>query len=385
MSRLGESKLKVLTIIGARPQFIKAIALNKEFLQRDIEEVLVHTGQHYDQDMSEVFFQELGIPAPRYNLGIADCSHGEMTGRMVSEIEKVLQEEKPSVLLVYGDTNSTMAAAIAASKLSIPIAHVESGLRSFDRQMPEEINRVVTDHISQYLFCPTEIAINNLQKEGVYTSNPIKQQVFEVGDVMYDTFKLVEGRITEKQLEPFSVSPQEFALATIHRPSNTDHPEVLQQTINWLDFVSNNYKRVVFPMHPRTKARVKKFDIKIPDSIKVVTPLSYTQTLAMLKFSFCTITDSGGMQKEALWAKSPCVTVRNTTEWTETVDQGFNFLVGNDEKKFKKALEQIESVDFNSEKYNKLLVSYGKGLAAKKIVEILIDQLSTTINTEQGL
>jgi UDP-GlcNAc3NAcA epimerase len=326
--------MKIVTIIGARPQFIKAATVSRAIAeynkaltkgQERIEEVLVHTGQHYDENMSDVFFEELDIPQPDYHLGIGSANHGAQTGRMLEEIEKVLLKEEPDRVLVYGDTNSTLAGALAAAKLNISVAHVEAGLRSFNRQMPEEINRVLTDHIADMLFAPTQASVVNLKNEGIS-----EDKVFLVGDVMYDA-ALYYGKLAAEKsriLERYQLQPRQYILATIHRAENTDAPERLRAIFKGLCQVARDIQ-VVLPLHPRTrKALIKEglYDI-VFDSITVTPPVGYLD-MVMLEQNACLIaTDSGGVQKEAYFYRVPCVTLREETEWVELVDTGWNVLV----------------------------------------------------------
>lgn len=318
---------RIVTIVGARPQFIKAAAVSRTIRDNyagKIEEVLVHTGQHYDENMSKVFFDELDIPHPRYNLEISGGSHGAMTGRMLEAVEKVLLEEKPEWVLIYGDTNSTLAGALAAAKLHIPVAHVEAGLRSFNMRMPEEINRILSDRISTLLFCPTETAVQNLKAEGITSG------VHNVGDVMYDIALYYRDRAKRqsKILSDLKLAERGFALATCHRAENTDDPERLGEIVAALAEVAENMP-VVFPLHPRTRKLVDDYGLKHHlDGVKVVEPLPFLDMVALEQAAKVILTDSGGVQKEAFFYGVPCVTMRDETEWVETVEQGWNQLVG---------------------------------------------------------
>jgi UDP-GlcNAc3NAcA epimerase len=355
--------MKVVTILGARPQFIKAATISLVFSENSVTEVLLHTGQHYDQNMSEVFFQELGIPEPRYNLGINAASHGSMTGRMLEQIEKILLEEKPDYVLVYGDTNSTLAGALAASKLHIPIAHVEAGLRSFNRKMPEEINRVLTDHISDLLFAPTRNCIVNLKAEG------ISKGVYHTGDVMYDA-ALLFGKISDKKskiIKKLQIEAKCFYLATVHRPENTDNPDRLRSILNALLFLNEKIP-VVLPLHPRTAKIIDQLNLnKNADRLCIIPPLSYLDMVALEKNTRAVITDSGGVQKEAYFHGVPCITLRDETEWTETVDAGWNSIVGSD---FDQIIYAVQHA-----KVGRPIAEYGNGDAAENIVKILLNQL----------
>lgn len=318
-------KNKIISIIGARPQFIKYAPLSNE-LRKNYKEILIHTGQHYDQKMSDIFFDQLDIPNPDYNLGIGSGSHGYQTGNMLIEIEKILKKEKPGLVLVYGDTNSTIAGALAASKLQIKIAHIEAGLRSFDRDMPEEINRLITDHISNILFCPTKTAVNNLENEG------ISNGTYLVGDVMVDSLEQNRkvAEITSKIVETIGVIKGNYLVVTIHRANNTDNKENLYSIIKALEELD---KIIIFPVHPRTAKSIHKYGLKIPPNIKMVEPLGYIDMIALMIGAEKIITDSGGIQKEAYILRRPCITLRNNTEWVETLEGGWNILVGADKKK----------------------------------------------------
>ena len=354
--------MKIMSIIGARPQFIKCAPVSKE-IRKNNKEIIVHTGQHYDKTMSNLFFNELKIPKPDYNLGVGSGSHGYQTGKMLIKIEKVLFKEKPDFVLVYGDTNTTLAGALATVKLHIPIGHIESGLRSFDKKMPEEINRIVSDHISNILFAPTENAVINLNKEG------IKNGVFQVGDVMYDALvrniKIAEGKL--KILSKFKIEPKQYFLATIHRPSNTDNKKNLK---NILSAFSKIEETIIFPIHPRTVKFIKNHNLidKIGKNVIITEPLGYQDFITLEKNAKKIFTDSGGVQKEAYFLKIPCITLRENTEWIETVKDGWNILVGSDKSKIIDAC-----INFNpTGKQNNY---FGKGEASKKIRKIIEDYL----------
>ncbi len=321
--------MKIVSIVGARPQFIKAAPVSAT-LRQSFTEILVHTGQHYDHGMSAVFFQELGIPEPEYNLGIGSGSHGQQTGQMLAAIEAVLLQEKPDWLLVYGDTNSTLAGALAAAKLHIPIAHVEAGLRSYNRTMPEEINRVLTDHCSNLLFCPTQTAVDNLASEGIH------QGVHQVGDVMVDALYYFLPKAEQSPiLNQHSLTSGDYVLATIHRASNTDTAEALAQV---LDCLAQSAWPVVWPIHPRTAAALHRFALTPPPNVRLIPPVGYLEMLALEKQARFILTDSGGVQKEAYIFAVPCITLREDTEWVETVAQGWNTLTGADAAKVREAL-----------------------------------------------
>ncbi|MBS0189838.1 MAG: UDP-N-acetylglucosamine 2-epimerase (non-hydrolyzing) [Phycisphaerales bacterium] len=320
----------VVTIVGARPQFIKAAAVSRAIARMagsPLRELLVHTGQHHDENMSEVFFRELSIPAPALNLGIAGGTHGRMTGRMLEEIEKALVEHKPDWLLIYGDTNSTLAGALAASKLHIPVAHVEAGLRSFDRRMPEEVNRVVADHLSTLLFAPTDVAVQNLRTEGI-----VGDKVRRVGDVMFDVMLFYRDVAARQStiLQRLELVPKTFVLATVHRAENTDDPARLRSILGGLAAISEKHT-VVLPIHPRTRAAISaRSDFKFPPGLRVIDPVGYLDMLSLEWNAGLIATDSGGVQKEAFFASVPCITLRDNTEWVELIHSGANVLVGAD-------------------------------------------------------
>ncbi|MCK5311753.1 MAG: UDP-N-acetylglucosamine 2-epimerase (non-hydrolyzing) [Desulfobacteraceae bacterium] len=351
--------MKIVTIIGARPQFIKAATVSSLLSKKSVTEILLHTGQHFDQNMSAIFFQELGIPEPKYNLGINAANHGSMTGKMLGQIEKILLNEKPDYVLVYGDTNSTLAGALAASKLHIPVAHVEAGLRSFNRKMPEEINRVLTDHISDLLFAPTHTGIKNLKTEGIVSG------VYHTGDVMYDA-ALLFGKISDsksKILEELQIKTRQYYLTTIHRAENTDNPERLKSIFDALLFINEKIS-VVLPLHPRTEKIIDKLSLKKKvENLCLTQPLSYLDMVTLEKNAKAIITDSGGVQKEAYFHNVPCITLRDETEWTETVDAGWNSIVGSDLNKIVHAVQHAQK--------GRPIAEYGNGNAAKNIVEIL--------------
>ncbi len=320
--------MKIVTIVGARPQFIKASPVSKALAQAGHQELLVHTGQHYDHKMSQVFFDQMSIPKPYKNLEVGSGPHGQQTALMLERIEQLLLQEKPDRMLVYGDTNSTLAGALAACKLQIPIAHVEAGLRSYNRQMPEEHNRVLTDHCSDLLFCPTQTAIDNLAKEGM--QNGVKL----VGDTMYDAvlqFTEIANQHSTA-LRDLDLTPKQYVLATVHRAYNTDVPENLRSIMSALVQLGLT---VVFPVHPRTRARLDALDGHAPDTptIKMVEPVSYLDMLVLEQNAKLILTDSGGMQKEAYFFGVPCVTLRPETEWVETVDAGWNVIADTDPEK----------------------------------------------------
>lgn len=318
--------LKIITIVGARPQFIKAAAVSREILKHPekIEEVMIHTGQHYDPNMSQVFFDELEIPPPKYNLEISGVGHGAMTGRMLEGIENILLSEKPDWVLIYGDTNSTLAGALAASKLHIPVAHVEAGLRSFNMRMPEEINRILSDRVSTLLLCPTQSAVDNLAQEGITLG------VRNVGDVMYDVALYYRERARQQStiLQDLNLAADSFVLTTCHRAENTDDPARLGAILLALDSLSSQ-RPVVLPLHPRTRKLIGDYGLsRYLDKLTVTEPLPFLDMIALEQAATVILTDSGGVQKEAFFYGVPCITMRDETEWVETVDLGWNQLVG---------------------------------------------------------
>ena len=317
--------MRILSIVGARPQFVKVAAVSAAAAgQPDLDHVIVHTGQHYDPEMSGSFFRDLAIPEPKYNLGIGSGQHGVQTGAMMQALDPVLEAERPDWVLVYGDTNSTLAAAVNAAKLHLPVAHVEAGLRSYNRRMPEELNRVVADHVSDLLLCPTEAAVRNLEKEG------LGERAVMTGDVMYDAALLFRGRAGQHDGALAARYRQgEFALATIHRAENTDDPETLARILNALDEVARSICPVVFPAHPRTRKAMAALGW-IPAAVQVVEPVGYLEMTLLEGRARLILTDSGGVQKEAYFARVPCITLRNETEWPETLAHGCNTLAGSD-------------------------------------------------------
>jgi UDP-GlcNAc3NAcA epimerase len=363
--------MKIVTIVGARPQFIKAAPVSRAIRDHNqkektprITELLVHTGQHYDHGMSQIFFDELEISEPDLNLGVGSGSHGWQTGQMLMRIEKVLLQEKPDYVMVYGDTNSTLAGALAAVKLPIPVAHVEAGLRSFNREMPEEHNRIVADHCSDLLFCPTQTAVDNLAREGITTG------VHLVGDTMYDAV-LQFSSIARKRstiLEELDVEPKTYLLTTIHRPYNTDIPENLQ---NIFQAFAELGEVIVFPVHPRTSKKITDLESQfpqqlIPGNVKVIEPVGYLDMLVLEENARLILTDSGGMQKEAYFFGVPCITLRPETEWVETVETGWNVVTGADISSIVEGYQRA----INSP-LTKRLDLYGDGRAGEKIVHLL--------------
>jgi UDP-GlcNAc3NAcA epimerase len=352
--------MKILTVVGARPQFIKAAVVSRAIGQDgSIQEVIVHTGQHYDENMSNVFFSQLGIPRPHYQCNVNSGSHGSMTGRMLEEIELIIFKEKPERVLVYGDTNSTLAGALAAAKLSIPVAHVEAGLRSFNMRMPEEINRILTDQISDMLLCPTEAAVKNLEREG-FNNKPVRY--LNVGDVMQDCAML----FTEYATEPKGIDVRgDFVLATFHRAENTDKKERLVTIVKALNHVHRHVAPVVLPLHPRTRAALNRHNLDLLAT--VIDPVGYFEMLWLLKNSSLVMTDSGGLQKEAFFFSKYCVTLRDQTEWIELVENEVNSLVGADFEAIILAAEK----NINA-KMNVRACLYGSGNASGVIVRNLV-------------
>ncbi|XUO83181.1 UDP-N-acetylglucosamine 2-epimerase (non-hydrolyzing) [Halomonas sp. KM007] len=349
--------MKILTIIGARPQFIKASVVSRAIQQTDgIEEIMLHTGQHFDANMSDIFFDQLGIPRPHHLLNIHGGTHGDMTGRMLIEIEKVLLLEEPDCVLVYGDTNSTLAGALAAAKLHIPVAHVEAGLRSFNMRMPEEVNRILTDQISDLLFCPTDTAVRNLESEG-FAHKPA--QVLQVGDVMQDAALF----FAQRAVRPADLGVVgNFVLGTLHRAENTDDPERLSAIVSALNQVHQELAPVVLPLHPRTRAAIDRAGLSL--EVHVIDPVGYFEMVWLLNHCGLVLTDSGGVQKEAFFFGKACVTLRDQTEWVELVDDaGANELVGADKERIVAAARQHfgRRVEDRHE-------MYGGGRAAERIV-----------------
>jgi UDP-GlcNAc3NAcA epimerase len=365
--------MKILTIVGARPQFIKAAVVsraianfNKKASDREhIEEVLVHTGQHYDANMSDVFFREMQIPKPSYHLGIGGGAHGAMTGRMLEALESLLIKESPDLVLVYGDTNSTLAGALAAAKLHIPVAHVEAGLRSFNMSMPEEINRILTDRVSQWLFCPTETAVINLQKEGAaYWS---KAEVHNVGDVMYDAALFYRERAKPGSNVSGLLNQYQdgFYLATVHRQENTDDVNRLRNIMTALEEIAERVP-VILPLHPRTRKYLNKTELHL-QNICFIEPVGYFDMVCLLDQCWAVFTDSGGVQKEAYFFDKPCITLREETEWVELVEHGFNLLVGADKDRI------VDAEQYFLNKFRDFSIPlYGDGNAGDKIIELII-------------
>jgi UDP-GlcNAc3NAcA epimerase len=352
--------MKIISIVGARPQFIKCAPVSRE-LRKEHEEILVHTGQHYDPEMSDIFFDELQIPRPDYNLGVGSGSHGKQMGEILVRVEDVLLKEKPGLVIVYGDTNSTLAGALAAAKIHIPVAHVEAGLRSFDRTMPEEINRVVTDHVSDLLLCPTKTAVKNLAAEGV------TKGVHLTGDVMVDALEYNKGVAAKKSLvlKRFGLSRKSYLVVTIHRPANTDSRVNIEAILSAL---GDSDIPVLFPLHPRTKNVLKEYGFldHLPSNLIVIEPLGYLDMLQAMAGARKILTDSGGIQKEAYLLGVPCITLRENTEWVETVKDGWNMLVGGDKGMIMDAIRT-----FSPTKQRSMI--FGKVGASGRIAALLGD------------
>jgi UDP-GlcNAc3NAcA epimerase len=352
--------MKILSVVGARPQFIKAAAVSN-VLRTMHKEILVHTGQHYDENMSKVFFDELQIPKPDYDLGIGSGGHGHQTGSMLIKLEEIYLQEKPDLVLVYGDTNSTLAGALCASKLLIPVAHVEAGLRSFNKNMPEEQNRILTDHISSLLLVPTNAAVKNLENEGIVNN------VYNVGDVMYDAvehFKSIAGA-KSNILSRLELQKNDYVLTTIHRAENTDDINRLSNIIMALNESSGKF---VLPLHPRTKKYIQSYNLILNDNIKIIDPIGYLDMINLESWASKIVTDSGGVQKEAYFMSKPCITLRDETEWIETVEVGWNTLVGTNKNEIINAIESFQP------KRGRTNI-FGDGNAASKILNI-IDKFS---------
>jgi UDP-GlcNAc3NAcA epimerase len=380
-SKATDGRLRIVTIVGARPQFIKAATVSRAIAAHNttgagtiLEEKLVHTGQHYDDNMSRVFFEELEIPEPAYNLGIGSGSHGEQTGRMLERIEQVLLSEKPDLVLVYGDTNSTLAGALVAAKLHIPVAHVEAGLRSFVRTMPEEINRVLTDHVSDLLFCPTPTAVTNLAREG------IEKGVHQVGDVMYDSTLFYARKVApfeEETLRRLGIARRSFYLATVHRAENTDHAERLAGIFGAFAEVATRECPVIVPLHPRTVKYIHQYGLQVSNDVKIIDPASYLEMVVLEKNARKILTDSGGVQKEAYFLAVPCVTLRDETEWVETVEAGWNILAGSN----KQAI--VTAVNTPAPRGASDGSLYGNGDAATQICKLLADGERSSCRTRR--
>lgn len=356
--------MKILTVIGARPQFIKAAVLSRLLQQMsDVNELIVHTGQHYDERMSDIFFEELQIPKPHHHLNVGSASHGEQIGSMMRGLDQVIAQESPDVMLVYGDTTSTLAGALTAMRQRLPLAHVEAGLRSFDRSMPEEHNRVATDHLSRWLFAPTPTAVENLKKEG------IEEGVYHVGDVMYDAlrhYSQMDADQVPHTLETLGLKGKQYALCTLHRAGNTDDQEKFRNVWRCISMVSDRFP-VILPLHPRTRHVLEQFHIPTFRNVHLVPPVGYREMLQLERGASLIVTDSGGVQKEAYMMGVPCITMRENTEWVETVDAGWNRLVGDSEEKMMEALRAVLLSEKASDRPN----LYGNGQAGNEIIDVL--------------
>lgn len=353
-----QKKIKILVVVGARPNFIKAFPLFEQFKKnRNISPILVHTGQHYGYEMSKVFFGDLNIPKPDYNLHVGSGSHSYQTAKVMVKLEPIATRENPDWVVVFGDVNSTLAAALVATKLHISLAHIEAGLRSFDKSMPEEVNRVLTDHISDMLFCPTMKSVENLRKEG------ITKNVHNVGDVMYDAYLKIEKISGKKSkiMTELKLQKKKYMLLTIHRAKNTESCENIS---NILRILAETNENLVFPVHPRTRKLIEGNNINNYPNIKFIKPVSYFDMIELEKNASKIITDSGGVQKEAYFAKVPCITLREETEWVETIEDGWDVLVGSDEKKIRDAIKYFDPE--GKQKRN-----YGDGNSAENIVKMI--------------
>jgi UDP-GlcNAc3NAcA epimerase len=350
--------MKILTVVGARPQFIKSAPVSRAIRKAGHTEYLVHTGQHYDYGMSQVFFDELLIPQPDLNLGVGSGLHGQQTGEMLIHLEAVIWEQKPDWVLVYGDTNSTLAGALAAVKLHVPLAHVEAGLRSFNRQMPEEINRILTDHVSDLLLCPSQSAVDNLENEGITSG------VHLVGDVMSDALNYAAKYASQQSmiLRDLKLEEKGFLVATVHRAENTDAPERLRAILDAFNALD---EPVLFPVHPRTRNALQQVKYTLAPHVQLIEPLGYLDMVRLMQAARMILTDSGGMQKEAYWLGVPCVTLRDETEWLETVQAGWNILVGSDTAQIVAAIREWRA----SQEHPQL---YGDGQVAMRVVRALI-------------
>jgi UDP-GlcNAc3NAcA epimerase len=353
--------MKIVTVVGARPQFVKAAVVSRALQdKKNITEIIIHTGQHYDNNMSDIFFEEMQIPKPVYNLEIKESLHGAMTGKMLAGIEKILIDEKPALVLVYGDTNSTLAASLAASKLHIPVAHVEAGLRSFNTQMPEEINRIITDRISDLLFCPTHTAMQNLENEGFLNFNC---SMFLTGDVMLDAANFYFKNSSSSILKKLNLKSNSYFLCTLHRAENTNDIHRLTSIVEALNELNKQFS-VIVPLHPRTVKYLAEYRIR--SSFQIIEPVGYFDMLQLIATSKMILTDSGGLQKEAFFFKKFCITLRDQTEWIELVQNNCNEIVGADKEKI------ISTVNlFLTKTFNNSLMLYGDGNAGKKIAELI--------------
>ncbi|CAM1372586.1 non-hydrolyzing UDP-N-acetylglucosamine 2-epimerase [Tenacibaculum xiamenense] len=358
---------KIVTILGARPQFIKGAVLSRIISEKnEFEEIIIHTGQHFDKNMSNIFFEEMHIPKPKYNLDINGLSHGAMTGRMIESIEKILLDEKPEIVVVFGDTNSTLAGALAAKKIGIKVAHIEAGLRSFNMSMPEEVNRILTDRISNLLSCPTQKAIDNLREEGFVNFDI---EIYKHGDIMKDAMEFYKKKSKDYSnvLEKLSIKGSKFVLATIHRQENTESATVLSEIFEALGTI-NKKQPVVLPLHPRTAGRLKEY--KIETDVVVIEPQGYYDMIQLLENCTMVITDSGGLQKEAFFNKKQCIVVREETEWVELVEKGYAKIVGANKKNILNTFKEF----LNSN------VKYDEGLYGKNVGEQIYLSIKKIIN-----
>lgn len=350
--------MRLLSLVGARPQIIKEAIIHKRLKEHDVEEILVHSGQHYDYNMSDVFFEVLGIRNPDYNLNVGSASHGEMTGKIMIEFEKVVLKERPDMILVYGDTNTTLAGAIVGAKLKIPVAHVEAGIRQEPKDMPEEINRVLTDHVSSLLFCASQLAVKNLEKEG------ITKGVHFVGDVMYDLYLEMEKRFRYDVYEQLKLKENDYILLTLHRDFNVDDAKKLGKILSQLRKI-NEKKRIVFPVHPRTRKRIKEFGLEgYTEGMIVIEPVDYLNMMGLVKKCWKVITDSGGLQKEAYFARKQAIVLMPDTGWRELIEVGWNRLA-NEENLYEIVMKE------RSGEYPEGI--YGKGDAEKSITNLIVE------------
>ncbi len=347
--------MKIMSVVGARPQFVKVAPFHRE-VSREHEHVIVHTGQHYDYEMSQAFFDVLHIPAPDHNLGIGSGTQSEQTGKMLIACEDTIIQESPDIVVVYGDTNSTLAGGLAAAKVNLPVAHVEAGLRSFNRKMPEEINRVLVDHLSSILLCPSETAVSNLEEEG------IDREVYRVGDIMIECLLDVSSNVTEEPLDEFNLEAEDYLLATVHRQENADYRENMEEIMGALIECG---RQVVLPLHPRTSNNLKSWgmmdSINEADNLTILPPQNFMKFVSLEKYADLILTDSGGVQKEAYFFGVPCITMREETEWVETVEQGWNVLVGANKEKILAAIGEAEpgperNIDYGDDEVSKRIV-----------------------------
>lgn len=350
-----------MTVVGARPQFIKAAVLSREIKTKQFDECIIHTGQHFDENMSKVFFEQMQIPKPDYHLEISNLPHGAMTGRMLEQIESIINMESPDLMMVYGDTNSTLAGALAASKLGLPIAHVEAGLRSFNMQMPEEINRILTDRVSQYLFCPTLNAVENLRNEGY---DELDCHIVHSGDIMQDAFSYYrDNAVMPVGLE--GIEKRSFILCTVHRAENTNHFERLSAIIDAINLISEKTE-IVIPLHPRTENKIRQLGLKL--NATIIEPVGYLEMIWLLDSCGLVLTDSGGLQKEAFFARKPCVTMRNETEWVELIKAGVNLIAGASQESILSSVEAMIGKDLSN-----VDDLYGNGMTANVIVNAIMN------------